>query len=175
MPRNIGAQPDNRMVLFTNFSDQPFTWFWDSIPQTFEAGGSEFMEMWRARHFAKHLINREMQRQDVKYTPEERKFKTHLILDEDSLLRVELVKRCISQVPESDGNSTNKASQIYEANLNHLSNSTPEEIIASVSNSPEQVNVGTAVNTAPEKRKPGRPAKPKVTTAPTAEDSFEGK
>ncbi|MFA7257588.1 MAG: hypothetical protein WC047_08450 [Kiritimatiellales bacterium] len=69
-----------KTVLFRNFSDQVFSAVkpheaqvgdqkrmiidenckWDGEPYTFEAGEARYMADWKARHFAKHLVNREL-------------------------------------------------------------------------------------------------------------------
>lgn len=49
-----------RAVKFYNFSDEDFEWTWDSVPYNFKAKETMMMEDWKARHFAKHLVDREM-------------------------------------------------------------------------------------------------------------------
>lgn len=49
-----------RTALFVNFSDEAFTGFWNSQPYEFSPGQSMYMEYWKAKHFAKHLVNREL-------------------------------------------------------------------------------------------------------------------
>ena len=49
-----------KAIIFKNFSDEDFTHTWDSVPYTFKAGQEMYMEDWKAAHFAKHLINREL-------------------------------------------------------------------------------------------------------------------
>lgn len=43
--------------LFTNYSEQEFTGYWDGKPHHFKAGQSKYMPDWMAKHFAKHLTN----------------------------------------------------------------------------------------------------------------------
>lgn len=45
---------------FHNFTGTDFTWKWDGIPYTFKAGQTMFLEDFKAEHFAKHLIDREL-------------------------------------------------------------------------------------------------------------------
>lgn len=84
-----------KTILFVNFTDQPFSGIpytvknaqgeeetivdenckWDNVPDSFPAHGSRYMEDWRAAHFAKHLIIRELNKlgksiDDVKLTKE---------------------------------------------------------------------------------------------------------
>lgn len=51
-------------ALFVNFSNEAFTGYWNDEAYVFGAAGSEtskmYMEDWKARHFAKHLANREL-------------------------------------------------------------------------------------------------------------------
>lgn len=46
--------------LFTNFSTEAFTGYWDGKPKTFAPGQSLYMPDYLASHFAKHLVNREL-------------------------------------------------------------------------------------------------------------------
>jgi hypothetical protein len=48
---------ENRQALFFNFTTKPFTGYWDGKPRTFKPGAKQYMEEWRARHYAKHLTN----------------------------------------------------------------------------------------------------------------------
>ena len=45
---------------FKNFTDKDFTYSFDSVPYTFKAGQEIFLEDYKADHFAKHLVDREM-------------------------------------------------------------------------------------------------------------------
>lgn len=58
--REEGPKAAPRIVKFTNFSNEDFTWTWNKIPYKFPAGQFRFMETLLAEHFAKHLINREL-------------------------------------------------------------------------------------------------------------------
>lgn len=49
-----------KTALFTNFSTEPFTGFWDGKPKNFMPGASMYMPDYLAKHFAKHLTNREL-------------------------------------------------------------------------------------------------------------------
>lgn len=53
-------QSTTKAIIFKNFSDEDFTHTWDSVPYTFKAGQEIFMEDWKALHFAKHLVQREL-------------------------------------------------------------------------------------------------------------------
>lgn len=45
---------------FTNFSTNDFSWKFDGVEYAFPAGATMFLEDYKADHFAKHLIDREM-------------------------------------------------------------------------------------------------------------------
>lgn len=52
-------------ILFKNFSDKEFTWSYDGVPYTFGVGQEMYMEDYKAHHFAKHLIDRELTKKDI--------------------------------------------------------------------------------------------------------------
>jgi len=45
---------------FKNFSTTDFTWKFDGIEYTFKAGQEMYLEDYKADHFAKHLVDREL-------------------------------------------------------------------------------------------------------------------
>ena len=47
-------------ALFTNFSTEEFIGHWDGKPRKFAPGESLYMPDYLAKHFAKHLTNREL-------------------------------------------------------------------------------------------------------------------
>lgn len=49
-----------KAIKFKNFSTSEFTWSYDSVPYTFPAGSEMFLEDYKVFHFAKHLIDREL-------------------------------------------------------------------------------------------------------------------
>ncbi len=51
-----------RTALFTNFTNEEFTGYWDGKGKSFKPGQSLYMPDYLARHFAKHLTNRELLR-----------------------------------------------------------------------------------------------------------------
>lgn len=53
-----------KTALFTNFSNEAFTGSWDGRTKTIPAGESVYMPDYLAKHFAKHLTNRELLRSD---------------------------------------------------------------------------------------------------------------
>lgn len=52
----------NQTALFVNFTDQEFIGYWDGKGRKYPAGSSEYMPDYLARHYAKHLVNRELLR-----------------------------------------------------------------------------------------------------------------
>lgn len=55
----------NSAQLFTNFTDEDFTFYWDSVPYTVKAGQSIYLEDFKANHAAKHLIDQELNKQNI--------------------------------------------------------------------------------------------------------------
>ena len=55
-----------KSALFVNFTEEDFTGFWDGRAKKIAAGESMYMPNYLARHFAKHLANRELLRKDDK-------------------------------------------------------------------------------------------------------------
>jgi len=53
-----------KTALFTNFTDQPFTGYWNGKAKTFKPGETLYMPDYLAKHFAKHLTNKELLRTD---------------------------------------------------------------------------------------------------------------
>lgn len=51
---------DMKTALFTNFSTEDFTGFWNGKGRKFNPGQSLYLPDYLARHFAKHLVNREL-------------------------------------------------------------------------------------------------------------------
>jgi hypothetical protein len=49
---------------FVNFSTEDFTGYWDGRPRIIKAGESIFLPAFLAKHYAKHLVNRELIRKD---------------------------------------------------------------------------------------------------------------
>ena len=59
MPLN-SAEKIMKAVKFCNFTSEEFTWKHDGVPYTFAPGQEIFLEDYKAEHFAKHLVDREM-------------------------------------------------------------------------------------------------------------------
>lgn len=56
-------------VLFTNFTQDDFIGYWDGKPTTVKSGKSIYLPDYLAKHFAKHLVNRELIRTKADGTP----------------------------------------------------------------------------------------------------------
>lgn len=52
-------------IKFKNFTEESFSWKWNGNEFTFPAGMEIFMEENEARHFAKHLVDRELNKKNV--------------------------------------------------------------------------------------------------------------
>lgn len=52
-------------VTFVNFSNKDFTGKWDGVDYPFKAGQHYMLPQYQAKHFAKHLVDREMTRKGV--------------------------------------------------------------------------------------------------------------
>ena len=50
---------------FLNFTEEDFSWKFDGVEYVFPAGQEMYLEDDRADHFAKHLVDREMNRTNV--------------------------------------------------------------------------------------------------------------
>lgn len=49
-----------KSVVFKNFTDEEFVCSWDSVPYRFPPGKEMYVEDWKAIHFAKHLVDKVM-------------------------------------------------------------------------------------------------------------------
>ena len=49
-------------LLFKNWTTEDFVGHWDGAPYKIKAGASIYLEDWKANHFAKHLVDRELQK-----------------------------------------------------------------------------------------------------------------
>ena len=53
-------------IKFKNFTDRDFSWKYDGIEYNFPAGQETYLEDFKAKHFAKHLIDRELTTQGIR-------------------------------------------------------------------------------------------------------------
>lgn len=52
-------------IKFKNFSAHDFTWNFDGVPYNFPADSEVYLEDFKAHHFAKHLVDRELNRLNI--------------------------------------------------------------------------------------------------------------
>lgn len=50
---------------FRNFTSEDFTWKFGGMAYTFKAGQTMFLEDYKADHFAKHLVDRELNKLNI--------------------------------------------------------------------------------------------------------------
>ena len=100
-------------ALFTNFSNEEFIGYWDGKPKKFAPGQSLYMPDYLAKHFAKHLTNRELIKKGME-TATSPKFK------EQVPEFMELFNRAYTpdEADESDNKSDDVDTQIDVANRN---------------------------------------------------------
>lgn len=55
----------SQALQFKNYTDTDFTHSFDSVPYTFKAGQTIYLEEFKAKHFAKHLVNRELNAKNI--------------------------------------------------------------------------------------------------------------
>ncbi len=55
---NYMNDTSTRQALFFNFTNKEFIGYWDGKAKRFAPGAKQYMEEWRARHYAKHLTNK---------------------------------------------------------------------------------------------------------------------
>lgn len=90
------AKAEPKIVKFTNFSNEDFTWTWNKVPYTFPAREFRFMETNIANHFAKHLINRELLKKG-------RENDTSPKVQAENVYFMELYKKAIEGVDTAEG------------------------------------------------------------------------
>lgn len=49
-----------KAIKFKNFTSEDFTWKFDGVEYSFRAGQETYMEEFKAKFFAKHLVDREL-------------------------------------------------------------------------------------------------------------------
>lgn len=86
------------MILFTNWLKETFIGVWAKEKQTFTPGQSIWVENWKAKHYAKHLVTQYFNSTDEKT---------------DHFTRKELEEKCISGKEEV---GSNIESEIYNKN-----------------------------------------------------------
>lgn len=114
-----------KTVLFRNFSSEKFVGMWNSEQFPFEPNQSMYMEDWMARHFAKHLANRELLRAGMDNDTSPKK-------PEDNPRFMEMFNKAYIEGSESEAVSPERA-RLNAINLQHEnvpSNAVPAEKVA---------------------------------------------
>lgn len=104
--------PERRFV-FTNWTDEEFKGYWDKREYVFKAGDVRELPMYLAYHFCKHLIDRELHKQNRDMAvadpearrPLEEKTIREIMANEESpervALREEIRKEVMAQIGEA--------------------------------------------------------------------------
>lgn len=71
-----------KAVLFYNWTEKEFTHTWDKVEYTFPAGQKMYIQDYLANHFAKHLVDREL---------------NEMKLPTNHHSRAELLKKCFGE------------------------------------------------------------------------------
>ena len=95
-----------KTALFVNFTNEDFTGFWDGIGKNIKAGESLYMPDYLAKHFAKHLTNREL----IKKNTKEGETSTSPKKPEDVPAFMELFNK--AYIPEEDETITQEKDDI---------------------------------------------------------------
>ena len=132
------AKAQEKIVKFTNFTDEDFTWTWNKRPWTFKAGQFMFLEQGIANHFAKHLVNRELIKEgrDTDTSPKK---------PEDNAFFMELYNKCIEVLEGGNSDPTKLEQEIIDRNTRaKLGLDQPES--ASEAKTEEKVEEGSNTN-----------------------------
>lgn len=95
-------KPNETPILFVNFRDEEFTGQWDSKEFKFAPKETRWLPFWLAVHFAKHLVNDEMNA---------RKIRT------DDPSRESFVAKCIGNEPEKKNEDDPLGIEILNRNM----------------------------------------------------------
>lgn len=101
-PINPADQP-SKMVKFTNWTTEDFTWTWAKVPYTFEAGKSYTIFDYLARHFAKHLAERELNQQNKEsYFNPEKQIMMDKAIGETQFEAPDEAKMSMQEIPKTE-------------------------------------------------------------------------
>lgn len=131
------------MKKFKNFSTTPFTGFWNNEPEVFAPGEEKYLEDFKADHYCRHLVDREIQL-DSNHK------KT---VDDPS--RSEYEAKCLFYV-ESDGSLLSEKTQILNKNMSLH----------------EDDEIARETEGLPERKKAGRPKKLPDQSLSESEEEF---
>jgi len=117
-------------AFFTNFTDEDFVGYWDGKGKKFKAGTQVYMPSQLAKHFARHLVNRELLKTDKNGNlihPEGEKY-TSPKRPEDIPLYMELFEKAYQQDEDEENEG-------FNTDTNNI-----EEMISSASQTKEVVD-----------------------------------
>lgn len=106
-----------RSVRFTNWTDEDFTWTWGKVPYTVNAHETVTYEDWLARHMAKHLAERELNREN-EISIKEQKDKGIKPQDRQEInivfspLREQYIKKALGDIVNTAANATELATKM---------------------------------------------------------------
>ena len=58
--KQMETKQEQKAVLFTNWTSEDFSWQYGGVFYDFKAGQSTYLQDYLAQHFAKHLVDREL-------------------------------------------------------------------------------------------------------------------
>ena len=97
-------------MIFTNFSDEEFSGKWNKRPyKAIRPGGSVYLPFYLAENFAKHLVDRELNKMVAKYRAEHPELTEAKVIEQRELailnnlnLRQELMDKCVAPTENTD-------------------------------------------------------------------------
>ena len=98
-------------VLFKNASNEEFVCSWDSVPYRFAPGKEMYVEDWKAQHFAKHWVDRELNRKGL--------MTNNKVLRDAELVKCLPVEAPITVEEAFDLNAKDKIAETKVAAINH--------------------------------------------------------
>lgn len=112
--KDASSQPVVRSVKFTNWTDEDFTHTWAKVPYTVKAHETLVLEEWLARHLAKHLAERELNKENnvLVATQKAKGMKGQDIQEINivfSPLREQYIKMCLGETMAEGSTSTELA------------------------------------------------------------------
>lgn len=112
---------EKKAVMFTNWSAEAFVGMWDGNSFTFEPGESKWFEEGIARHFAKHLANRELIR-------DKKEFNTSPSTPKDNPIFMEYFEKALVEESEVAKNEVELDSIIMEKEAKKKKGGRPKKV-----------------------------------------------
>lgn len=101
-------------MKFTNFSNEDFIGYWDGTPWNIKAGETIMLQAYLSNHFAKHLINRELNKIDESTGNE--------------VKRDEMLKKCLGDVVAEVESKEKAETEVLNQNEEDLSEMSRKEL-----------------------------------------------